>query len=238
MFRTHFRAFAIFVGAQIALGLALIPVMRPLLLLQQGSPQDPFGPIIQLAPTWALVMGVSLVFASIANALLIRYLGDVLEQRSRPMPGFVRAALSRSVPLFVVTVLAGVALVVGLTACIVPGVLLGVGFAIAQPAVVLKRVGPIGALALSWRWTGGQRMNVALVVLIGILVVGAASMVNSMGSAVVPKLGTFGMIVYTLVTYTFNGAAGAFFQALIVVLFFHLQQRALAHDRRAVPESH
>lgn len=201
--------------------------MRPLLLAQQNpSPQDPFGPLIDMMPSWAALTASGMLLASITNTLLVRFFGDVLEQRRRSPGEFLRVALGRIPAMVLVTLLVAIVLKFGLVACVIPGLFFAVALAVATPAVVLKPAGPLEALSLSWRRTEGQRWNVALLLLIATLVIGSASLVSAMTSPFVPKLGTAGMVVYTVVTYSVAAVGAGFYQVLLVLLYARLDQRS------------
>lgn len=223
----HPRALGLLIASQVLFGLVTIPLMRPLLMAQQNpSPQDPFGPLLDMIPSWAALTVSGMLVASVTNALLLRFFGDVVDERRRSPGEFLQVALARVPAMVLVTLLVAVVLGFGLVACIIPGLFFAVTFAIATPAVVLKPAGPLEALSLSWRQTEGQRWNVALVLLIAALVIGAASMVSAMISPFLPKLGTTGMVVYTLVTYSVAAVGAGFYQALLVLLYTRLEQRS------------
>ena len=67
------------------------------------------------------------------------------------------AGLRRIIPIIVLTVVAVVTIGVGSVFILVPGIFLAVSFAVATPALMIERGGPIESLKRSWRLASGER---------------------------------------------------------------------------------
>jgi flagellar biosynthesis protein FlhB len=67
------------------------------------------------------------------------------------------AGLRRIIPIIVLTVVAAVLMTIGFVIVLIPGIFLAVSFAVATPALMIERVGPIESLKRSWRLATGER---------------------------------------------------------------------------------
>lgn len=78
----------------------------------------------------------------------------------------VMAGLRAAVPLFLLGLLSGLAILLGLIGLVVPGVILYVMWSVASPALVEERLGPIEALGRSNRLTQGARWPISGLLLV------------------------------------------------------------------------
>jgi len=70
------------------------------------------------------------------------------------------AGLRRIIPIVIVTVVAAVLITIGFVFILVPGIFLATSFAVATPALMIERVGPIESLKRSWRLATGERWRI------------------------------------------------------------------------------
>ena len=86
------------------------------------------------------------------------------------------AGLRRIVPIIVVTVVAAVLIGIGAVLILIPGIFLAASFAVATPALMIERAGPIESLKRSWHLATGERWRIIgaglSMIIIGIVVFG------------------------------------------------------------------
>jgi uncharacterized membrane protein len=136
------------------------------------------------------------------------------------MAGFTRAALravrandasfgdffaagGRFVPFVVMSFLKTLATLAGLALLIVPGIIVGLGFANASFFVMDQRLGPVASLRESWRSTEGQKGKLFILSLaeIGLMIVGLVACCLGF-FVVVPVMMLARAIVYTKMSGT------------------------------------
>lgn len=113
-------------------------------------------------------MGASLAALAIAVALVVVVsfvqvggltCGSVLYLAGRPVSfwAMLSAGLGRLLPLAGAALLTGLAILGGTLLLVVPGIIVGCGMALAIPALVSERLGPVEAIRRSWALTRGHR---------------------------------------------------------------------------------
>ena len=70
------------------------------------------------------------------------------------------AALRRIIPIIVLTIVSAVAIGIGFVLILVPGIFLATSFAVATPALMIERVGPMESLKRSWNLATGERWRI------------------------------------------------------------------------------
>jgi hypothetical protein len=87
-----------------------------------------------------------------------------------------KVALGKAIPLAILGILIYLGLVVGLLLIIIPGIILGVMWSVATPALVVENVGPVAALGRSRALTKGYRWAIFGLVVVAVLISFALSM--------------------------------------------------------------
>lgn len=139
-------------------------------------------------PLAALIGSVCLLVPFLGPFVLVAFLGlafgvaDEALGYAPPSTSFLR----RVVVAILATVLAGLAVVIGLVFFLAPGIYLAIKFALVVPAVWIGGKGPFGALADSWELTTAKRRTVSAVGLVFLCLTTLVALVAFL--AVVPAL--------------------------------------------------
>ena len=120
------------------------------------------------------------------------------------------SAGERFLPYIAMSFLKSLAIVVGLLLLVVPGIIVGLGFANAPFFVIDQRHGPIEALKASWEVSEGQKGNLFVLALaeVGLMLLGFIACCLGMFVAV-PVMMLARAIVYTKMSGTAPAPAGA-----------------------------
>lgn len=110
-----------------------------------------------------LLVIVSAIAGTIVQGALFHVAIESLLGRRATTGEAVRVGLSRFLPLFAANLLIGLAVGVGTFLCLVPGLVAWTWLAVAAPACVYERIGPIDALQRSIDLTEGHRVTILLV---------------------------------------------------------------------------
>lgn len=164
--RVFGRAFGTIAANPVAtLGIAFLFGALPSLLLGYGIQAwsvdfvSILGPLGTIAAALVTVV-VSIALAMITQGALVRTTVAHNEGRRASFAESAAAGLAVALPLFGMAILSGLAILVGLVFLIVPGVMLYVMWAVAAPALVEERLGPVEALGRSRGLTRGARWKV------------------------------------------------------------------------------
>jgi hypothetical protein len=226
VFGRHPQAIGAFCGAQILLGLAMLP-----LSIELGAGQAPGTAVMpdfgRLVPLLGISIVISLVYTAVVYSVFMRLFADDLEGRERPIGEVVRAGLGHAPALLALNLVLAVILTIGFMFCLVPGILLSIALIFAIPAVVLEPTGPFNALGISWDRTKGHRLNVFLVMLVAGAILFGVGMIGAIGQLVLGRLGLPGLVVSTVIQQGLSGAGGAFFLVLLVLGYLRLSGRWL-----------
>jgi uncharacterized membrane protein len=111
-------------------------------------------------------------------------------------------------PLLGANLLTGLAVGVGMLFCLVPGIILALGFWMAPYFVVDAEMGPIRAMEASWQATGGHKGTLFLFFIASFFVALAGILACGVGVLVASPVISVGMaIIYTRLTGQTGGAA-------------------------------
>jgi hypothetical protein len=170
-------------------------------------------------------------FKAVADA----YLGEQPTWRSS-----LRFAFARLHSILWITLLGGIATVVGLVFCIIPGVYLWIAFAVAVPVLLTEGVKGTGALGRSRALVSGRWWGTFGVVLIGSILAGVVS--GAIGAIARVAGGTTdaGSVAGFLVN-SVSGTLGSmvstpFTAAFVTVLYFDLRVRKEGFDLQLLAE--
>ena len=194
----------------------------------RASPTAPRSPEPLLTTTLSLVL-MSLASAACFRAVSGVYLGE------RPTVGdSLRFAMTRLLPVIVLSFLYVLGLIPAFIALIIPGIWLAVAWSVSFPALLSEGIGPVAALGRSFRLVKGRWwpvfgallvMYLLVAVISGILgALGAATLIAAVDSEVVAAVFvTFVNTLSSLITLPLMAA-------VLTVLYFDLRVRKEGFD--------
>lgn len=112
---------------------------------------------------------VSMITTYILQAALTRAAVDDLSGKGVRLGAAIGDGLAYFFPLFVVALLVGLGVFVGLILLVIPGIILAVRWSVAAPVVVMERKGPTGAMERSADLTEGYRWAIFGLLLITLI---------------------------------------------------------------------
>lgn len=129
--------------------------------------RNPSGPAIlsYVGLTLALSL-VTILLACIVQGALVRATLDAADARKATFGETAAFGIRVALPLIGVALIVGLSLLVGLVILVVPGVIIGVIWSVAAPALVAERLGVFTALGRSASLTKGARWRVFGLILI------------------------------------------------------------------------
>ncbi|HEY6663112.1 MAG TPA: YciC family protein [Sphingomicrobium sp.] len=175
--RVFERAFAaiktnpgVILGLAFAVG-ALPALFISILFVQAGfgSPEAfRTGAISPRAFAGAIFLSVlvSLVISAIVQAALTRATVSASEGRKASFGESLATGLRVIIPLVVLAIVSGIGIALGMMLLIVPGIILGLMWAVAVPTLVIERRGVFGSLGRSSELTKGAKWKILGIVLI------------------------------------------------------------------------
>lgn len=138
-----------------------------------------FGALIALV---AVVGVVSLVFGTIAFGGTVKMASEEIENRPVDLGGAVRFAAGKLLWMWVLGLILGIIISLGLIALVVPGIILAIMFSLAYQALLIENAGIGGSLSrsrelVSHRWlkTFTTFLVFAIIVIIGAVIFGLIS---------------------------------------------------------------
>lgn len=190
--------------------------------LPEAAPPIPVGPEatplalpIPLAP--ALVLALGMAFAAEATHIAaVRFMvaddpGDVTRN------DLTRRLGPATLHGFIAGVIAIVAIVLGLVVLLVPGIFLAITFLFVRQEVAVRDASVIDALAGSWNLSSGNRVEIAIVLLV-LLAVGIVASLPGLASMLLPP------VIQSLVAVTLSTLTTVFGVALVSRAYAHLDE--------------
>jgi hypothetical protein len=230
--------------AQILVNIVEISALPSGASLSSGSPFGPSvsGPVVvshQQAVTFAvgLIAGLLINFvagrfaqAGCFRAVADAYLGEEVGWRSS-----LRFALRRLPAIVVLSILSGILVGLGALLCIVPGIYLYVGFAVAVPVLLVEGAGPSAALGRSRRLVKGRWWGTLGVELVGYLLVTIVSgaltgLVVGVAFANPARNTVTGFVLNTVATTVGSMIGTPAAAAFVTVLYIDLRVRKEGFD--------
>jgi hypothetical protein len=223
------RSFDIFGRHFLLLFILLAVLMTPTLYLQiqvnRYTPQI----IAELAKTgtfantdflWTLLYGWlgTIVGQTIAHALVTVLAFQALSGRPVDLGEGVGRLLARLLPYLAMVILVFLAVVFSMLLLIIPGIIVAMIFAVAQPVCLIEKLGPIASLSRSAALTKGNRWVIFAAYLVYGLVGGGAGAILR---AIVGRLATPEMAIY--VSYPVSVAVAAFGAVMAVAIYAELR---------------
>ena len=186
VFATYFGNFVPFA---LVTGLALLPMLVVSARMARVRNLQQL-PLLLLGVLLAGMIGQQVATGAVTFGVL-----QEMRRREASIVDCLRQALTVLLPIIGVAFLAGIATAVGLMACIIPGLILAVMFAVAVPVAVEERPGIVAALRRSAELTTGFRWQVfGVLVILGVLQLGLSFVVSAM-TAAIPAARSFATLV-------------------------------------------
>jgi hypothetical protein len=237
----------------------VLPIVLPVQLfssLIQLSVETDDDPFATTSPTgevsfdldefWLYLTGIvvvlvlAVVASTLATGACFKAVGDAYLGERPTWKGSLAFALRRVHSIIWVTVLGGFLVVLGVIACIIPGIWLYVSFAVAVPALLMENVRGRRALGRSRRLVKGRWWPTFVIIILGSLLagivsgaitgaLGAASLADPDNEVVSVVLGTVGGTVASTLTTPFQAA-------FVTVLYFDLRVRKEGFDLQLLAE--
>lgn len=126
------------------------------------------GLVMVLVP---LFLALTVTVAAVGNIMLIRAVADVYLNRQANLQASLKVAAQRWCTIFGASLLAGMAIGLGLVLFLVPGIYLSVKWFALTPAIVIEGKGVMGSLNRSWELTNGSWCYVCCTQLIFFIIV-------------------------------------------------------------------
>jgi hypothetical protein len=188
--------------------------------------------VIALLSVVSVLLATAVCFKAVADA----YLGVEPEWRRS-----LRFAVRRLGGLCGVAIVGGILVALATVALIVPGVWLFVSYAVAVPALLLERVGPINALRRSFRLVRGRWWPTAGTLLVGYLLIGILGALVTAVIMVVPSLVAEGNTLVGALGAVVGGTVGSvlttpYSAAVVTLLYFDLRVRKEGLDLQLIAE--
>jgi hypothetical protein len=159
---------------------------------------------------------VELIAAFLLQATLIKAVQDVRDGRADlSISDTVSAAVPYILPVAVASILAGIAIAIGLVLIIVPGLILITIWAVIIPVIVIEGSGPLAAFGRSQRLVRGNGWHVFGTLVLVFLLMIAVNIVLGVIFAVLPLLWRNGL------STVISGTLIAPYLALVVTLIYY-----------------
>ncbi len=183
-----------------------------------------------------VVLVISLIAQTIASGALTTavssdYLGTAADSATA-----LRTAFNRFWPLLASGILAGMGMIFGFLACLIPGIFLAVAWSVATPALVVENLGPGRALSRSMQlvkprfWpTLGCRVLLYLMTVIPGTIIAIPATFATNGDTRIIVSGILSMLISLLIT--------PFSAATLVLLYFDLRVRSEGFDLQLLARS-
>lgn len=185
--------------------------------VQPGDPAAALGAAVS-----TMISGlVAALFYILLQAVLVPMVLAFDGGRRADLGGSLAAGLRTALPLLVLNILLGIALFFGLLLLLVPGVMLAVLWAVANPALVAERIGIGAAFSRSAALTRGARWKVFGVELVAIVFIWLASTALAILLVAVDGVGSLGTAAVRQPAWYV--AAGAVVQTLVAAFWAVVQ---------------
>lgn len=227
-FRLYGAGFRKFIG--LASLYAVVMIVPALLVpVQPGRPPDP----ARLRLFGAVVLVMIPLYIFFYTALLYR-IGMFAQADDPGFAGALKRGLRYVIPALVSSVLAMLAVVGGLIALVVPGVILMVGLFFSTFAIVLDGAGPLAALRRSFNLVWGNWWRTAAIMTVAFVVM----MVFSFGVKILPLVVvaivrpevSLIRLVNMITEVIANAVVAPLLWAMLVVHYYDLKLRKEGHD--------
>jgi hypothetical protein len=157
-----------------------------------------------------------LLAAFLLQAALVKAVQDVRDGRAdMSLSDTVSAATPYIWPVAIASVLAGIAIAVGLALVIIPGLILLTIWAVIIPVIVLERSGPLASFGRSWQLVRGRAWHVFATLVLVFLILLVVDFLFALVFSALPVLWRSGL------STILSGTLVAPFLALVVTLVYY-----------------
>ncbi len=189
----------------------------------------------------ALIAILTFVTVLLATAVCFKAVADAYLGVEPDWRRSLRFALGRLGGLVGVSFLAGLILVLGFAALIVPGIWLAVAYSVAVPALLLERLGPGKALSRSFRLVRGRWWPTAGALLVGYLLIGIIGALVEGAITIVPTLVAEDNTLVAALGAVVGGTVGSalttpYSAAVVTLIYFDLRVRKEGLDLQLIAE--
>lgn len=213
---TEFRVGEIFGKSFNVLALHFVPFIAISALAGLPSLLFALQPKPSSGQSW-LQLTVDLVLSSVCEAMILYATFQALRGRAVRIGESMAIGLRRFVPVVIASLAAAVAEGVGLLLLVVPGLIAMVMFAVAEPAIVVERLGPFEGLSRSIELTRGYRWSI-----FGLLFV--VGLVEAVVGAIVGVTLRPGFLAwYTIAIYVVGTLGRAYLSVLVAIVYHDLR---------------
>jgi hypothetical protein len=190
----------------------------------------------QLAVALLSFLSVLLATATCFKAVADAYLGVEPDWRRS-----LKFAARRLPALVGLAILGGLAVALATLALVVPGIWLFVSYAVAVPALLLERIGPVTALRRSFRLVKGRWWATFGVLLVGYLLASIVGAIVQSAITLVPSILADGNTAALALGAAVGGTVGAvittpYSAAVVALLYFDLRVRKEGLDLQLLAE--
>ena len=209
-------------------------------LMVPGTPSelDPLGTLSQFTrPGYWLTTLLALVLSLWAVGALYIKQHAIGTDQELTIGEALQRSLGRILPLFLMSILFGLALTVGFILLIVPGVILSVSLILGSNLCVLEGKGPVAGLIGSHRLVWGDWWRTAVILTVGIIIFIVLYLaIGLVVGMIVPFVASSeDLLMYTFVSSLVLGAimsfiASPYYVALLIAIYWDLKQRKEGGD--------
>lgn len=165
---------AFFGGALLLIGVPNAALYAAAGVLPGGAEPDYFAGGVELL---GLPLGITLILATVAMSVLLGTIAQLVMvgagvealEAQDDAAGVLGTAIVLAVPAIVMSIVMGIAYVVGLMLLVIPGLVLLALWAVAMPVLVRERLGVFESLGRSAELSEGARWAILLLVLLAIV---------------------------------------------------------------------
>ena len=126
--------------------------------------QAMMGALVAL-PVYLVLIVTLLALQSVGQGGIVYSVAEQLSGRSPSLGQAFRVGLSRAFWVFLTSLLAFIAIMVGMMFCFAPGVVAAIFLCVAAPVCIVEKLGPIASIQRSIALTEGNRLTIFLVFL-------------------------------------------------------------------------
>jgi len=181
-----------------------------------------------------LTTALSLVLMSLASAACFRAVSGIYLGESPTVGESLRFAMTRVLPVIVLSLLYGLGLIPAFIALVIPGIWLAVAWSVSFPALLSEGIGPVAALGRSFRLVKGRWWPVFGALLVMYLLVAVISGILGalLGATLVAAADNEAVaaVFYTIVNTLSSLITLPLMASVLTVLYFDLRVRKEGFD--------
>jgi hypothetical protein len=152
-----------------------------------------------LAVTLLVTFLVAVVFIPVAEGATIKMTSGEINGQKIDLMGAVSFAFSKLLSLWVIFIVVGLIVVLGLIALIIPGIILAIMFALSIPVLLIEQKGVFASMSRSRQLVGGRWLKTfATFLVLGIIIAIVSYVLNLVSLVAGPGSGILGSILSAL----------------------------------------